>query len=82
MWYDMEWKIGERMFKKNDLISNGISMGLVQSLDESHYYIRWLGAGDSMLRRDFVDGGGYQKVGDFEPGTADEILMFGRMMNV
>ena len=68
-------------FNINDLITNGNSVGLVQSLDESYYYITWAGAGDSMLRRDFVEGG-YQKVGDFKPGTADEIMIYGRMLNV
>jgi hypothetical protein len=40
-----------------------------------------MGAGDSMLRRDFVEGG-YQKMGDFKPGTADEIMIYGRMLRV
>lgn len=69
------------MFKKNDLITNGTSVGLVKAVDGTYYYITWMGAGDSMLRRGFVEGG-YQKIGMFEPGSADEILVYGRMLSV
>lgn len=68
-------------FNRNDLITNGNSIGLVCGVDKTYYYITWMGGGDSMLRRDFVEGG-YQKMGDFKPGTADEIMIYGRMLRV
>ena len=67
-------------FKKNDLIQIPMSdhMAHVLSTDSRYYFVRWVGGGDSMLWVDEVDRD-YIKVADIVPGSADELLLYGKV---
>lgn len=67
-------------FKKNDIIQyhDGIgALGWIRSCSETHLFITWMGSGDSMLWRNEMKG--YEKVGEVEPGTADEFMFTGKI---
>ena len=67
-------------FKKNDLIQIPMSEHLahVLSTDNRYYFVRWVGSGDSMLWVEEVDRD-YIKVADIMPGSADELLLYGKV---
>ena len=67
-------------FKKNDLIQipNTEHMAHVLATDDKHYFVRWVGSGDSMLWIEDVDRY-YVKVADIVPGSADELLLYGKV---
>ena len=67
-------------FKKNDLIQVPMSEHLAHVLctDNRYYFVRWVGGGDSMLWVDEVDRD-YIKVADIVPGSADELLLYGKV---
>ena len=67
-------------FKKNDLIQVPMSEHLAQvlSTDNRYYFVRWVDGGDSMLWVEEVDRD-YIKVADIVPGSADELLLYGKV---
>ena len=70
-------------FRTNDIIQNkfkGGSLGHIRQCNETYYFVSWLGGGDSMLWSSHTDMH-YEKVGEMEPGTTDEILWYGRMLD-
>ena len=67
-------------FKKNDIISCGSSYGIVNEVDDGWYYVSWIGVGDSMLNIAEQDRmGQMKKVFEYEPGSSDDILIYGKM---
>ena len=67
-------------FRKNDLIQVPMSDHLahVLSTDNRYYFVRWVGGGDSMLWVEEVDRD-YIKVADIVPGSADELMLYGKV---
>ena len=67
-------------FRKNDLIQIPMSdhMAHVLSTDNSYYFVRWVGGGDSMLWVELTDRD-YIKVADVVQGSADELLLYGKI---
>ena len=67
-------------FKKNDLIQipNTEHMAQVLSTDNRYYFVRWVCGGDSMLWVEVTDRD-YIKVADIVPGSADELLLYGKV---
>lgn len=67
-------------FKPYDIITsnNGSCMGLVKGYDERWYFVTWVGGGDSMLHIETTDKN-MVKVGEYTPGSTDDILLFGKM---
>ena len=67
-------------FRKNDLIQipNTEHLAQVLSTDNRYYFVRWVGGGDSMLWVDEVERD-YIKVVDIVPGSADELLLYGKV---
>ncbi len=67
-------------FKKNDLIQIPMSehMAHVLSTDNRHYFVRWVGGGDSMLWVEETDRH-YIKVVVIVPGSADELMLYGHV---
>ena len=71
------------LFRTNDIIQNkfkGGSLGHIRHCSKTHYFVSWLGGGDSMLWSSYTEMN-FEKVGEMEPGTPDEILWYGRMLN-
>ena len=69
-----------RKFKPYDIITpnNGSCMGVVRGCDEKWYFVTWASGGDSMLYIETTDKN-MMKVGEYTPGSADDILLFGKM---
>ena len=67
-------------FGKNDLIQIPRSdhMAHVLSTDNRHYFVRWVGGGDSMLWVEETDRVCI-KVADIVPGSADELMIYGKV---
>ena len=53
-------------------------MGVVNGYDEKWYFVTWVAGGDSMLCIEPTDKN-MVKVGEYAPGSADDILLFGKM---
>jgi hypothetical protein len=69
-----------RKFKPYDIIipNNGSCMGVVKGYDEKWYFVTWVAGGDSMLCIEPTDKN-MVKVGEYVPGSVDDILLFGKM---
>ena len=67
-------------FKTNDMIQyhgGEGTLGWIRHCDDVHYFITWMGSGDSMIHHDYLQG--FEKVGEIEPGTSDELMFFGKV---
>ena len=67
-------------FRVNDIIisNKGGCFGIVVGYDNRWYYVTWVDGGDSMLYIENADES-MEKVGEYTPGSADDILLYGKM---